>query len=114
MDGHPPEIDWASSIHSEWVKIMIAVEQPAPDSLAGCDRRQKLEKLEANARYRQANLLQWLAEHELSREVKLIGQSTSFNLIWAYSTPRALQALRDAPGVVSVRVTQEDAVGKLH
>lgn len=114
MDVYRTNGEWAPKIRNEWVKVMVTVEQPAPGMLAGCNRREKLERLEANARHHQEHLLQWLAEHNLSQEVQLVSEPTSFNILWAYSTPKAAQALRDAPGVISVRITDENVVRVLH
>ena len=114
MDGDRSNSDWTSGVPNEWVKVMVTVEQPPSRMLAGCNRREKLERLEANARHHRTHLLQWLAEHDLSGEVELISGPISFNILWAYSTPKAAQALRDAPGVISVCIIEQDAAPVLH
>lgn len=85
-----------------WLECVVTVKRPPAAALDGHDRREKLQILEANARQQRANLVEWLEQHDLADEVNTIGTPTSFNLFFVQCTPKAAQALKDAPGVLSV------------
>jgi hypothetical protein len=85
-----------------WMDCVVTVKQPPAAALMGHDRREKLQILEANARQQRAKLIEWIEQHGLAGEVNAIGGPTSFNLFFIQCTPRAAQAIKDAPGVLSV------------
>jgi hypothetical protein len=101
---HPPTPDFWTGADDDWVDVTVAVKRPPPNVLAGHNRREKLKILEANARRQRANLVEWIEQHDLAPEVNTIGAPTSFNLFFVQCTPRAAQALKDAPGVLSVTI----------
>lgn len=101
----------APSFHKPhaWVNAVVTMERPPRAALARANRRKKLEILEENARQHRAELVQWIEEHGLAREVAAVGDSTSFNLLFVKCTPKVARALKEAPGVVAVTTT-DDAV----
>lgn len=92
---------------ADWVQVMLTIDRPAPERLAGCDRQEKFDILLANAQRKRAQLMQWIQEHNLSREVARIGAPTSFNLLFVQCTPYAAAQLAHAPGVVDIALDQE-------
>jgi hypothetical protein len=90
-----------------WMECVVTVKRPPAAALDGHDRREKLQILEANARQQRANLVEWIEQHGLAGEVNTIGTPTSFNLFFIQCTPRAAQALKDAPGVLSVTTDEK-------
>lgn len=90
-----------------WVQVMVTIDRPKPESLAGCDRKEKFAILVENARQHRQQLVQWIQEHDLADEVVRIGAPTSFNLLFIQCTPHAAAQLAQAPGVVDVAVEHE-------
>jgi hypothetical protein len=90
-----------------WVQVMVTIDRPEPESLAGCNRKEKFAILLENARRHRTQLVQWIQEQELADEVARIGAPTSFNLLFIQCTPHAAAQLAHAPGVVNVAVEQE-------
>jgi len=89
------------------VQVMVTLDRPKPESLAGCDRKEKFNILLENARRHRTELVQWIQEHDLCSEVARIGGPTSFNLLFVQCTPHAATQLAHAPGVVDVTVEYE-------
>ena len=106
MNSHdlvtPPS--WRSG--KEWIDVVVTVDRPPPAALAHQNRRQKLHVLEAHAQQQRANLLQWIETHGWADDVLRVGPSTSFNLLFVQCTPAAAQALKTAPGVKDVAMTE--------
>lgn len=92
---------------TDWVQVMLTIDRPAPERLAGCDRKEKFDILLENAQRRRTQLLQWIQEHNLADEVARIGAPTSFNLLFVQCTPYAAALLAHAPGVVDIALEQE-------
>ena len=91
---------------TDWVQIMLTIDRPAPERLAGCDRKEKFDILLENAQRKRTRLVQWIQEQNLADEVARVGAPTSFNLLFVQCTPYAAAQLAHAPGVVAVAVEQ--------
>ena len=91
----------------DWVQIMLTIDRPAPERLAGCDRKEKFDILLENAQRKRTQLVQWIQEQNLADEVARVGAPTSFNLLFVQCTPYAAAQLAHAPGVVAVALEQE-------
>lgn len=92
---------------TDWIQVMVTIDRPTPDRLAGCDRKEKFDILLENAQRKRTQLMQWIQEHNLSGEVARIGAPTSFNLLFVQCTPYAAAQLAHAPGVVDIALEQE-------
>lgn len=92
---------------TDWVQVMLTIDRPAPERLAGCDRKEKFDILLENAQRKRTQLVQWIQEHDLANEVARIGAPTSFNLLFVQCTPYAAAQLAHAPGIVAVALEQE-------
>jgi hypothetical protein len=90
----------------DWVQVMVTIDRPKAESLAGCNRKEKFHILLENAQRQRMQLLQWIQEHGLASEVARIGAPTSFNLLFVQCTPHAATELARAPGVVDIAVAQ--------
>ena len=88
----------------DWVQVMLTIDRPAPERLAGYDRKEKFDILLENAQRKRIQLLQWIQEHDLADEVARIGAPTSFNLLFVQCTIHAAAQLAHAPGVVDIAV----------
>ena len=93
---------------TDWVQVMLTIDRPAPERLAGCDRKEKFDILLENAQRKRTQLVQWIQEHEWANEVARVGAPTSFNLLFVQCTPYAAAQLAYAPGVVDVALEQEN------
>ncbi|MEZ4737690.1 MAG: hypothetical protein R3E79_62235 [Caldilineaceae bacterium] len=91
----------------DWVQVVVTLDRPTPESLAGCNRKEKFNILLENARRHRTELVQWIQEHDLSSEVARIGAPTSFHLLFVQCTLHAATQLVNAPGVVDVAVEDE-------
>ena len=97
---------------ADWVQVMLTIDRPTPERLAGCDRKEKFDILLENAQRKRAQLMQWIQEHNLTGEVARIGAPTSFNLLFVQCTPYAAAQLAHAPGVVDIALDQETVAVK--
>ncbi|RIK37876.1 MAG: hypothetical protein DCC55_22920 [Chloroflexi bacterium] len=91
------------------VDALVTVERPQPAELARFDRRKKLAILEENARQHRDELVKWIEEQGLAREVDSIGAATSFNILLVKGTPKVVRALKKAPGVLAVTMADDAA-----
>jgi hypothetical protein len=91
----------------DWIQVMLTIDRPAPERLAGCDRKEKFDILLENAQHKRTQLMQWIQEHGLTNEVGRIGTPTSFNLLFVQCTPHAADQLAYAPGVVDIALEYE-------
>lgn len=92
------------------VNALVTFERPQPAELARFDRRRKLAILEENARQHRAELVKWIEDQGLVREVDPIGAATSFNMFFIKGTPKAVWALKKAPGVLAVTMADDAAI----
>ena len=92
----------------DWVQVMLTIDRPAPERLAGCDRKEKFDILLENAQRKRTQLVQWIQEQDLAAEVARVGAPTSFNLLFVQCTPYAAAQLAHAPGVVDVALDPEN------
>lgn len=97
----------ANSEHScngrpDWVTILVTMEQPSQEALAGLDRSQRHDLLSDYANQRYHALIDWIDDQDLEREFKRIGSPTLFSTVTMISTPRGAKLIRKAPGVVNV------------
>lgn len=105
MMQHTPNDSHGSPDVPATVQMKVTVERPSAEELSRCDRGEKFRMLlERNGQHR-AELIEWIQEHGLSDQVTRIGEATAFNILFVEGTPEAAQSLWDAPGVVSVDVT---------
>lgn len=95
---------WRSG--KEWIDVVVTVERPPSAALTDQNRRQKLQVLEEHAQHQRAILLQWIETNGWANDVKRVGPPTGFNLLFIQCTPAAAQALKRAPGVEDVAVTE--------
>lgn len=89
------------------VQVIVTIERPKPENLAGCNRKEKFAILLENAHQHRQQLVQWIQAHDWANEVRRIGAPTSFNLLFIQCTPHAAAQLAHAPGVVDVAVERE-------
>lgn len=87
---------------SDWVNVMVEMERPPSQDLAGCDRGERYRMLKANAEQHRDQLNSWLEEQGLAGEVDSVSEATAFNLVFVKCTPSVADALAHAPGVVEV------------
>jgi fructose-specific phosphotransferase system IIC component len=86
----------------EWIKVMVEIERPPATELEPLSRSARYRRLKANAQQHRTELEEWVHDKGLDNEVQTIGEATAFNLLFAIITPKAAEALVDAPGVVAV------------
>ena len=87
---------------SEWIKVMVEIERPSQAELEHLSRSARYRRLKANAQQHRNELEEWVHDKGLDGEVQTIGEATAFNLLFAVITPKAAEALAEAPGVVAV------------
>lgn len=102
-----------SSVHSDWIKVVVTLDRPSSEALAHCNRGEKVKILKKNAQCQRRNLVAWIEEHGLARQVAKVGVPTSLSLIFIQCTPHAAQELVYAPGVTSIMLT-EDSGAVMH
>jgi phage gp46-like protein len=108
MSEYPLQLSPSYYNPNAWVNAVVTMERPPRAALARVDRRKKLQMLEENARQHRAELVQWIEEHGLAREVETVGDATSFNLLFVKCTPNVARALKEAPGVVAVTTADDN------
>jgi hypothetical protein len=84
------------------VKVMVTLERPSSQELAGYDRNTKYQILRNNNIEFKEGLVHWIEEQGLSHEVAEIGDATAFNVLFLVCTPHVAERLLQAPGVVNV------------
>lgn len=84
------------------VKVMVTLERPSSQQLAGYNRDTKYQVLRNNSVECKEGLIHWIEEQGLSHEVAEIGDATAFNVLFLVCTPRVAERLLQAPGVVNV------------
>jgi hypothetical protein len=92
---------------TDLVQVMVTLDRPEPERLAGCNRQEKFDILLENAQRHRAELVEWIQEQQLDDEVARVGAPTSFNLLFVQCTPHAATQLAHAPGVVDIAVEGE-------
>jgi len=92
---------------TDLVQVMVTIDRPEPESLAGCNRQEKFDILLENAQRHRTELVAWIQEQNLADEVARIGAPTSFNLLFVQCTPHAATQLARAPGVIDITVETE-------
>ena len=90
--GHP----------SQWMNVVVEfAHRQQPDGRT--DRGERYRLLCANAQQHHEELAAWIASEGLEGEVKDLGDTLAFDLLFVTATPQATAALNRAPGVVAVR-----------
>lgn len=96
-----------------WIKVMVEIDRPPAAELEQLSRRARYRRLKDNARQHRTDLEAWVHREGLDDEVQTIGEATAFNLLFAVATPKAAEAMADAPGVVAV-MTGDVPIEPLH
>ena len=104
----------ATQQSASMVRLMVTVERPPAEELAAYNRGDKYKQLLASNGQHRAELIDWIADHDLSDQVTQVGEATAFNVLFVEGTPEAAQSLSHAPGVVSVDVTGDFQMKPLH
>ena len=94
--------DYSRNGYSNWVTILVSMEQPPNEALAGLDRSQRHDLLCDNAKQRYLAIIDWIDAQDLENEFKRIGSPTLFSTITMVCTPLAAKLIRKAPGVTDV------------
>ncbi|MCS7221135.1 MAG: hypothetical protein RML36_12065 [Anaerolineae bacterium] len=84
------------------VKVMVTLERPSSQELAGYNRDMRYQVLRNNSVEFKEGLIHWIKEQGLSHEVAEIGDATAFNVLFLVCTPQVAERLLQAPGVVNV------------
>lgn len=94
--------DYSRNGYSNWVTILVSMEQPSKEALAGLDRSQRHDLLCDNAKQRYLAIIDWIDAQDLENEFKRIGSPTLFSTITMVCTPLGAKLIRKAPGVTDV------------
>ena len=97
---------------SQLVNVVLEIERPPAEELAGYPRDERYRRLRANTEAHRHQLEGWLDRQRLTDEVAAMGPATGFNLLFVKCTTNAAQALAHAPGVIDMMVT-DDAIDPL-
>ncbi|MDQ3705411.1 MAG: hypothetical protein M3437_09360 [Chloroflexota bacterium] len=92
---------------------MLTLERPASKELAQFKRSEKYKVLKENSSKLREAIVNWIEEHDLAGEVHDVGYPSAFNILFVTGTPKAAEALRNAPGVESVGVSPDFKVDLL-
>lgn len=90
-----------------WVQVMLTIERPSANTLAGCNRQETFDILLKNAQHQRAVLVEWIQAHDLADEVLRIGPPTSLNLLFVQCTAHVAAQLAQVPGVTHVALEHE-------
>jgi hypothetical protein len=94
-------------------RYTVVIERPSSDDLSQLTRADKYRTLHQNSERMRRELLRWIDEQRLDREIMQIDEATAFNLLFAIATPHGAECLGQAPGVVRIMPTDEVPV-ELH
>lgn len=89
------------------INVMVTLRRPAPEDLNKYNRAEKFRILKENSAKLRMDLIDWIEDQGLSKEVTRIGEPTVFNALFVGCTSRVADRLRQAPGVVDVVPTEE-------
>jgi hypothetical protein len=95
------------------VTVMLTLERPSPEELSGYGRGDKYAALKSSASEIRKQLLDWIREQGLDKEVARVGEPTVFNTLFVTSSRVVAKKLGRAPGVVEVRPAEEFRVDLL-
>jgi len=107
MNGKTPVEPIQPGRSSDMVKVMVTLERPSSQELAGYNREMKYQVLRNNSIEFKEGLVHWIEDQGLSHEVAEVGDVTAFNVLFIVCTPHVAQRLVQAPGVVSVSLTSD-------
>ncbi len=107
MNGKTPVEPIQPGRSSDMVKVMVTLERPSSQELAGYNREMKYQVLRNNSIEFKESLVHWIEDQGLSHEVAEIGDATAFNVLFIVCTLHVAQRLVQAPGVVSVSPTSD-------
>ena len=93
---------FAASGITDWLKVLVSVEEPPTHMLKKLDRSERHNLLCENATRRRKAILNWIDEQDLESEFKRVGAPTLFGTISMVCTPHGAQLLKQAPGVTRV------------
>ena len=95
------------------VTVMLILERPSPEELGDQGRADKYAALKSNASQIRSQLLEWIRERGMDKEVARVGEPTVFNTLFVTSTRVVAEELTRAPGVVRVQPAEEFRVDLL-
>lgn len=105
--------NWQAASRSKqpgWIDVMVELERPAASELVNLTRSERYRTLRDSAHRHCHTLTCWLEEHDLCDGVMTMGEPTALHMLFLRCTPAVAAALREAPGVLDVTVTSEDAI----
>jgi hypothetical protein len=98
---------------ADMVTVMLTLERPSSEDLRGHGRADKYAALKSNASQIRSQLVEWIREQGLDKDVARVGEPTVFNTLFVTSTQVVADELRSAPGVVAVGPAEEFRVDLL-
>jgi len=96
-----------SSVHADWIKVVVTLDRPSSEALAHCNRGEKVKILKKNAQCQRRNLVEWIEKRGLAGEVAKVGTPTTLSMLFIQCTPHAAQELVYAPGVTNIMLTED-------
>lgn len=90
------------SASGRWLDVIVEFAHSPADEDEQLPRSERYRRMHADAQRHRQQLEAWIEGEGLADEIKDIGETTAFDLLFVKVTPQAASALRRAPDVIAV------------